>query len=151
MRLEPALGDRHRGADADVGHQRRGRDRGEHREPDDRVERVAHADQPLDDEERDTGAERELREVEERLEGGDLAVERERHRRPDQPGQHELVRRQEQQPGHERKLTQRERVGAAPEVQVHHPPLGRREAAATTHHGTSSIVGPAPSGSTRAR
>ena len=128
LRLEPALRDRHGGPDADVGDERGGGHRGEDGQPDDRVERVAHVHEALDHEQRHARAERELREVEEGLEGRDLAVERERHRGADQPGQDELVRRQEQQAGHERKLAERQRVGAPAEVQVHDPALRGREA-----------------------
>ena len=127
MRLEPALGDRHGRAHADVRDQRGGGYGRENGKPDNRVERVAHGRQALDDEQRDAGTERELGEVEERLEDRDLTVEGQRHRRPHQAGEHQLVRREEQQASHERQLAERQRVGAAPEVQVHDPALGGRE------------------------
>ena len=127
MRLQPALGDRHGRADADVRDERGGGHRGEHGQPDHRVERVAHGREPLDDEQRHAGPERELRQVEEGLEDRDLTVERERERRAHEAGEHQLVRGKEQQASHERQLAERQRVGAAPEVQVHDPALGGRE------------------------
>ena len=84
-------------------------------------------DEPLDHEQRDAGAERELGEVEEGLEGRDLAVEGEGERRADEARRARARGRKEQQAGHQRQLAQRQRVGAPPEVQVHHPALGGRE------------------------
>ena len=47
---------------------------------------------------------------------------------PDQPGEHEVHRRREQQAEDERQVAERERVGAAAEVQVHHAALRGEEA-----------------------
>ena len=127
LRLQPALRDRHGGADADVRHERRGRHSGEHGKPHHRVERIAHGREPLDDEQGHAGAERELSQVEEGLEDRDLTIERERDRRTHQAGEHQLVRGKEHQATHERHLAERQRVGAAPEVQVHDPALGSRK------------------------
>lgn len=128
LRPDQALREGDRGADQDHGDDRRGL-RGEQREdPDHRPEALDRAGEAAEDDHREAGRERELRDVEDELDRGQLAVEQQHHDRPDQAGEHEVHRRGEQQAEDERQVTQRERVGAAAEVQVDHAALGGEEA-----------------------
>jgi hypothetical protein len=90
--VDAALGQAHRDADADVGHQRASRHGAEHGHPDGRLERVAADAESLEGQQGGARAEHELGGVEEGLEGRDLAVEQHGERRSQQPGGHELGR-----------------------------------------------------------
>ena len=81
-----------------------------------------------EDDHRQARGERELGDVEDELDRRQLAVEQQHHDGPDQAGEHEVHRRGEQQAEDERQVAERERVGAAAEVQVDHAALGGEEA-----------------------
>ena len=82
----------------------------------------------VEDDHRQAGRERELGDVEDDLDGRQAAVDQQHDDRADQPGDHEVDRRREQQAEHERQVAERERVRAAAEVQVDHAALGGEEA-----------------------
>jgi hypothetical protein len=126
--LQAPLGQADGDPDADVGDERIRRDPREGGQPDDRLERIVTGGQGVHHDQRRARPERELGDVEERLEGRDLAVQQQRRGRADEPRQHQLGGIQEEQAHHQGQLAQGEGVRAAAEVEVHHPALRGREA-----------------------
>ena len=125
---EQALGDRDRAGDQQHGDEGGDLGREQRVQPHRGAEAVGGGGQHVEDDHREAGGERELRDVEDDLDGRQAAVDEQHHDRADEPGDDEVDRGREQQAEDERQVAERERVGAAAEVQVHHAALGGEEA-----------------------
>jgi hypothetical protein len=128
LEAQQALGDRDRAGDQQHGHERGDLGREQRVEPDRGAEPVGGGGKLVEDDHRQAGGERELRDVEDDLDGRQAAVDQQHHDRADEPRDDEVDRGREQQAEHERQVAERERVGAAAEVQVHDAALGGEEA-----------------------
>ncbi len=108
---EPALGERDRGADQQHGHERR-RLAGDQREdPGQRAEAVDRRREDVEDDDREAGRERELRDVEDDLDRRQAAVDEQHDDRPDEPG-HRRGRSARRTAGRRRAAGRRARTSA---------------------------------------